>query len=189
MSDRLFNTISEVTQTAINVKSWLSNELDELAQSLSWTLFPSLDLAPSGLRDLEVVNRESPPEEFTAIVTQLRDSGEDIPPDARGAFRDFDLGTYALRMFVVTWEVEETEGIPEWSLLVVLGAQPDNYLPQGLKLELKEGETILDEKIVPEDTNDSYIYTQVIGELQEQFIVSVALVNGEIITFPNFVFD
>ncbi len=189
LRDRLFNTISEVTQTAINVKSWLSNELDELAQSLSWTLFPSLDLAPSGLRDLEVVNRESPPEEFTAIVTQLRDSGEDIPPDARGAFRDFDLGTYALRMFVVTWEVEETEGIPEWSLLVVLGAQPDNYLPQGLKLELKEGETILDEKIVPEDTNDSYIYTQVIGELQEQFIVSVALVNGEIITFPNFVFD
>lgn len=189
LSGRLSSTISEVTQTAINVKSWLSNELDELAQNLSWTLFPSLELAPSGLRDLEVVNRESPAEEFTAIVTQLRDSGEDISPVARGAFRDFEIGTYDLRMFVVTWEVEETEGIPEWSLLVVLGGQPNSYLPQGLKLELKEGATILDEKIVPEDTDDSYIYTQVIGELEEQFTVSVLLANGENITFPNFIFN
>lgn len=189
LSDRLSNTISEVAQTAINVKSWLSNELDELAQNLSWTLFPSLELAPSGLRDLEAVNRESPAKEFTAIITQLRESGEDISPDARGAFRDFNIGTYALRVFVVAWEVEETEGVPEWSLLVVLGVQPNNYLPQGLKMELKEGATVLDEKVVPEDTYDSYIYTQVIGELEEQFIVSISLANGEMITFPNFVFS
>ena len=188
LRDRLSDTIAGVTQTAINVRSWLSDELDELAQSLSWTLFPALELAPSGLRDLEAVNRESPDEEFAAIINQLKNSGEEIPDNARGAFRDFDLGDYGLRLFVATWE-EATEGEPEWSLLLVLGAQPNSYLPEGLKLELKANETVLDEKVVSEDTADSYIYTQVIGELAEQFTVSVKLANGEILTFPNFVFD
>ena len=48
---------------------------------------------------------------------------------------------------------------------------------------------LLDEKVVPEDTDDSYIYTRVIGELNEQFTVKIILINGETITFPNFAFD
>ena len=42
---------------------------------------------------------------------------------------------------------------------------------------------------MPEDTDDSYIYTRVIGELNEQFTVSIVLANGESITFPHFTFD
>lgn len=182
-------TISEVTQRVINVKSWLSDELDELAQNLAWTLLPAPAFAPSGLRNLEVINRESPAEEFEAIITQLRNSGEDIPVDARGACQDFNLATHALRLFAVTWTIEEIEDVPEWNLLLILGAQPDNYLPQGLKLELREGDTVLDEKIVPEDTDDFYIYTRVIGELNEQFTVNIILTNGESFTFPNFAFQ
>ena len=189
LRDRASATISEVTQRVINVKSWLSDELDELAQNLAWTLLPAPAFAPSAFRDLEVINRESPAEEFEAIITQLRNSGEDIPVDARGACQDFNLATHALRLFAVTWAIEEIEGVPEWNLLLILGAQPDNYLPQGLKLELREGDTILDEKIVPEDTDNSYIYTRVIGELNEQFTVSILLANGETITFPHFAFQ
>ena len=180
---------SKVAKTAINVKSWLSNELDRLAQSLSWTLLPPPAFASSGLRDLEVVSRESLPEEFAAIITQLRSTGEDIPEDARGACQDFNLANHALRLFAVIWTVEETEGVREWGLLLVLGAQPDSYLPQGLKLELKESETILDEKIVSEDTTNSYIYTQVIGELDEQFTVNIILANGDRLVLPNFAFN
>ncbi len=189
LSDCLSGTISEVTQRVINVKSWLSDELDELAQNLAWMLLPAPAFAPSAFRDLQVINRESPVEEFEAIVSQLRDSGEDIPIDARGACQDFELITHGLRLFAVTWAIEETEGVLEWNLLLILGAQPHNYLPQGLRLELKEGDTVLDEKVVPEDTDDSYIYTRVIGELNEQFTVRIVLTNGESITFPNFVFD
>ena len=182
-------TISEVTQRVINVKSWLANELDEIAQNLAWTLLPAPAFAYDTFRDLQVINRESPTVEFEAIVTQLRDSEEDIPVDARGAWQDFNLATHNLRLFAVTWAIAETEDVPEWNLMLILGAQPDNYLPQELKLSLKEGETILDEKIVEEDTDDSYIYTRVIGELDEQFTVSIALANGETIIFPNFAFQ
>lgn len=178
-------TASEDTQTVINVKAWLSDKLDELAQ-LSWTLLPP-PLAASGLRDLKPIDRRSIAEEFTAIITQLRNSGEDIPEDARGACQDFNLDSHRLRLFAVTWDVAES--IPEWTLLLILGAQPDSYLPQGLKLAMKEGDTVLDARSVAEDTDDSYIYTQVIGELDEQFTVSILLENGAAFTFPNFVFD
>ncbi|MEM8828795.1 MAG: DUF1822 family protein [Cyanobacteria bacterium P01_G01_bin.19] len=188
LGDRLNNTIAEVTQTAINVRSWLSDELDGLAQNLSWTLFPSLELAPSGLRDLEAVDRQDPAREIVAIVSQLRESGEEIPADAHGACQDFDLGNYRLRLFAIIWQ-EETDGVAEWSLLTVLGAQVNSYLPQGLKLELKEGDELLDEKIVLEDTEDSYIYTQIIGDLSEQFTVSVVLANGDRFIFPDFAFN
>ncbi len=189
LRDRASATISEVNQRVINVKSWLSDELDELAQNLAWMLLPAPAFAPSAFRDLQVINRESPVEEFEAIVTQLRNSGEDIPVDARGACQDFELITHGLRLFAITWAIEETEGVPEWNLMLILGAQPNNYLPQGLRLELREGDTVLDEKVVPEDTDDSYIYTRVIGELNEQFTVRIILTNGESITFPNFAFQ
>jgi len=182
-------SVSNIAQTAINVKAWLSDELDRVAQNLAWTLLPTPTIATSGFRDLEVVNRESPAEEFTSIITQLRNSEEDIPASARGACQDFNLATYALRLFAVTWEISETEDIPEWSLLLVLGAQIDSYLPQGLRLQVCEGDTVLDEKVVPQDTSDSYLYTQVIGELNEQFTVKIILADGDRITFPKFVFE
>ncbi|MEO1669305.1 MAG: DUF1822 family protein [Cyanobacteria bacterium J06631_2] len=126
VADSLTALSNALTQTAINVKSWLSNELDELAQNLSWTLLPPPVFAANGLRDLSVVNRASPTEEFAAIVTQLRRSGEDIPPEARGACQDFTLGNHQLRLFALTWSVEERD-LAEWSLLLVLGAQQNSY--------------------------------------------------------------
>lgn len=188
LRDRLSNRMAGVTQTAINVKSWLNNELDTLAQNLAWTLLPPPAYAPSGLRDLSALNREFPPAEFEAIITQLRNSGEDIPTEARGACQDFSLATYRLRLFAVTWQ-EINEGIPEWNLLLVLGAQLNSCLPQGLRLEVKEGDTILEQKIVAEDTENSYIYTRIIGELSEQFAVSIILTSGEKITFSKFVYQ
>ncbi|MEM9510154.1 MAG: DUF1822 family protein [Cyanobacteria bacterium P01_E01_bin.35] len=189
LGDRLSRIMAEVTQTAINVKSWLSNELDEIAQSLSWTLLPTPEFAPSAMRDLAVINRQSPAEEFAAIMTQLRTSGEDIPETARGACQDFTLASHGLRMYAVTWMVIVSEDVLEWSLLLILGAQPANYIPQGLKLELKEEDTVLDQKTITENTYDSYIYTQVIGELDEQFTVSVSLPDDTEFTFPKFVFN
>ncbi|MEL6928284.1 MAG: DUF1822 family protein [Cyanobacteria bacterium J06600_6] len=188
VADGLTSLRNSLTQTAINVKSWLSNELDELAQNLSWTLLPPPVFAANGLRDLSVVNRASPTEEFAAIVTQLRRSGEGVPPEARGACQDFTLGNHQLRLFALTWEIEE-ENVPEWSLLLVLGGQPDHYLPQDLRLEVRESEIILDTKAIDRDTSDSYLYTQVIGELNEQFTVRVILRDGTAFTFPDFIFN
>lgn len=189
LRNQLSATLEGLTQRAINVKAWLSDELDQLSQSLAWTLLPAPAFATAAFRDLHVINRESPIEEFEAIITKLRNSEEEIPVYARGAYQNFNLDTYALRLFAVTWAIEEQENIPEWNLLIILGSQLNSYLPQELKLELQQGDTVLDEKIVERDTEDTYLYTRVIGELDEQFTISITLANGESITFPDFAFQ
>jgi hypothetical protein len=188
LRSQISTTIETVSQRVINVRSWLSNELDELSQSLAWTLLPAPAFATVGFRDLKVIDRTNPTEEFMTILTQLRNIGEEIPPEARGAYQDFSIRDRGLRLFMVTWEIFETENVPEWSLLVVLGAQPNHYLPQGLKLIISEGETVVDEKEVEQDTDDSYLYTRVIGELDEQFLVSISLADGTSISFSRFGF-
>ena len=117
------------------------------------------------------------------------DSGEEIPTDAGGAYKDFTLAMYALRLFAVTWEIEEIENVPEWNLLIFLGAQINSYLPAGLRLELKQDDTVLDERVTDIDTDDTYLFVRVIGELHEQFIVTITLASGESITLPKFVYQ
>ena len=189
LKTRLSRTVEEVGQKVINVKSWLSNELDNIAENLAWNLLPAPAFAASAFRDLQAINRENPIAECETVLRQLRDSGEDIPSDARGAFQDFDLANYSFRVFAVTWEIEEIENVPEWSLLIVLGARVNSYLPQDLKLEIKQEATVLDEKIIEADTSDTYLYSQVIGEMNEHFTVSITLANGGNITFSEFIYQ
>ena len=189
LSTAINTTVENVTQRVINVKSWLSSELDEMAQNLAWNLLPTPTFATAQFRDIQAINRESLAEEFTAILTQLRDSGEEIPTDAGGAYKDFTLAMYALRLFAVTWEIEETENVREWNLSIFLGAQINSYLPAGLKLELKQDDTVLDERVTDIDTDDTYLFVRVIGELHEQFIVTITLASGESITLPKFVYQ
>ena len=188
LTRQLAQTGQRLTQEAMNVGLWLQNELDELSQSLSWKLLPAPAFAMASLRSLSVTNRESPTEELEAIIAQLRNSGMDIPIEARGAYRDFSVSENYLRLYAVTWAIYEQETQPEWTLLVVLGAQPNYELPQGLKLQLKEQNTILDEQVVEQDTENSYLYTRVIGIWDEQFSVTIILANGETLVLPSFSF-
>jgi hypothetical protein len=112
LKKHLADTLQMVTQPAVNAGRWLLGELDELAQELSWVLLPSL--AP--MRAMR-----SPVEEFQAIVTQLRQTEVEIPLEARGAYRDLRLAGMPLRLYAVTWPLL-SGSIPEWTLLLVLGA-------------------------------------------------------------------
>ncbi|MDJ0531939.1 MAG: DUF1822 family protein [Xenococcaceae cyanobacterium MO_207.B15] len=186
LRESLSATLNQLTKRAINVGAWLQNELDEISQSLAWSLLPTPALATSAFRDLKAIDRESPTEELATIITQLRDSGIDIPPEASSAYQDFTLGETGLRLFALAWELTALVEVPEWKLLIVLGAQPGQQLPQGLKLILQEQQTILDEKLV-ETVEDSYLYTLVIGTLEEEFILKFILPTGETLALPPFI--
>jgi hypothetical protein len=180
--------IETLPKLAVNVGLWLQDEIDKVAKNLTWTLFPPSCFAVSSMRFLSVINPESPTEEMERIITQLRNSGIDIPVEVGGAYRDFTLGSNNLRLYACTWMCQEQENCPEWSLLVVLGTQSGTQLPSNLCLQLKEEDTLLDEKIVEENSEDIYLYSRVIGELDEQFIVSITLANGETLVLPPFRF-
>ena len=186
LTQKLAETGEKLTQKVINVGSWLQNEIDEFAESLAWNLLPAPAFAISSMRFKPVNQKQSPIEEMEVIVSQLRNSGMDIPVEARGAYQDFSLGTNPLRLYVVVWAMVEQADVSEWSLLVILGAQPEHQLPEGLRLQLKEEDNLLDEKIVEANAHDTYLYSRVIGEWDEQFSLTIILASGETLVLPPF---
>jgi hypothetical protein len=179
LQNNLSDLIKLLTQPALNVGRWLWDELDNLAQELSWVLLP--DFAPIG-------SMRSPTEEFAAIITQLQQTDSEIPLEARTAFKDLLLAGIQLRLYAVTWHLV-SESNREWTLLLILGAPNSNSLPHNVKLRVSDQTGILVERGLEQENGDAYIFTRVIGNWDEKFLVSVRLMDGVEVTLPPFAFD
>ena len=175
----LSDLIKLLTQPTLNVGRWLWDELDNLAQELSWVLLPGF--APIG-------EMRSPTEEFAAIITQLQQTDSEIPLEARAAFKDLLLAGIQLRLYAVTWHLV-SESNREWTLLLILGAPNSNSLPHNVKLRVSDQTGILIERGLEPENGDAYIFTRVIGNWDEKFLVSVKLMDGVEVTLPPFAFD
>jgi hypothetical protein len=175
----LADTLQLLTQPTVNAGRWLLGELDDLAQELSWVLLPNMAPA-TALR--------SPVEEFEAIVTQLKQTDVEIPLEARGAYRDIRLAGMPLRLYAVTWPLLSGT-IPEWTLLLILGATPGTTLPSGLQLRVSDQTGILVERELNHQQRGSYMFTRIIGTWDEKFIVTVSLPSGIEQTLPPFGFN
>ncbi|MBD2776390.1 DUF1822 family protein [Iningainema tapete] len=178
----LQDLIKLITQPALNAGRWLWNELDELAQELSWVLLPIA--SASAMRSMR-----SPAEEFEVIVTQLRQRGLEIPIQARGAYQDLLLAGIPLRLYAVTWHLVAESEQPKWSLLLILGAPALSNLPSNIKLRVSDQTGILEELGLNVESKDSYIFTCVVGNWDEKFLVSVSLMDGVEVTLLPFAFD
>lgn len=161
-----------LTQSVINVGLWLQGQLDEICENLSWMLLPSPELV-SSFRSSSTLN---------SMIEQLRQQGMTIPNTARGALLPFELADFTLELSTLVWLIE---GGSQWSLLLFLGMPSDQLLPEGLKLEIKDANGILGEQQIEPNSDQSYLYMQVVSELDEEFIVTIAL-NNE--TFPPLIF-
>ena len=183
LNTSLRDLIKLIIQPALNAGRWLGNELDELAQGLSWVLLPSFSAA------LEMRPMRSPEEEFEVIATQLRQRGLEIPIQAHGAYQDLLLAGVPLRIYAVTWHLASESQHPEWSLLLILGAPALSSLPSNIKLRVSDQTGILEERGLDARTSDTYIFTRVVGNWDEKFLVSVSLMDGVETTLPPFAFD
>jgi hypothetical protein len=185
LKKHLADTLQLLTEPAVNAGRWVLGELDNLAQELSWVLLPSL--APT-------TAMRSPAEEFEAIVAQLRQTEVDIPLEARGAYRDLRLAGMPLRLYAITWPLL-SGSIPEWTLLLVLGATPGTQLPSGLQMRVSDQSGILVEQALDKRAlrtskyQNPYFFTRVIGSWDEKFLVTVRLPSGIEQTIPPFSFN
>ncbi len=186
--EQLSQILTSFSQQVVNVGLWLQSELEEIAQNITWTLLPQPVLAPVSFRSAENTVPQSPQSELETIIAELQETEIAIPDRARAAYLDFNLADNPLRLYAVTWSIPAEESVSEWSLLLILGVQPGYSLPQGLQLQISDRENILFEQDVETDTEDTYLYASVIGTLSEQFLVTIALSNGDNIEF-NFLFE
>lgn len=169
-----------IKESVVNVSRWLRDEMDEFAQQLSWILLPAL--AP------EVVPMRSPAQEIEAVTTQLRRTGQYIPPEARAAYHNFQLAQARIRLYAVTWSQMSPENTLEWNLLLVLGAQSGYNLPHGTSMIISDDTGILVERVLDINSGDSYLYTCVTGSWAETFTMAITLNNGASMTLPPFAF-
>jgi hypothetical protein len=178
---------SPLPSRTINVGAWLRNQLDRAAEELAWMLVPPAALNLSGAM-MSVRSARSPVEDLDAVISELvRKQKLTISPEARSAYWDFQLGTVAMRLYGLGWiETPADLDQPEWSLLLILGAQSGTHLPPGTTLKVEDATQVLAE----ERLNQSpYLYAQIVGTWDEQFRVTIALASGEELTLPSFAFN
>ena len=171
-----------LTEKTINVGHWLKNELDNLANELSWVLLPELHEL-SAMRGMR-----SATEEIETIISQLPENGVDMPTHAKGGYQDLLLAGIPLRLYALTWPLV-LDSTPEWTLLLILSTPAALSLPQGVKLRVSDATGILVEQSLNSYDDDSYLFYQVVGSWDEKFIVTVYLTSEIYQTLPPFGFN
>jgi hypothetical protein len=152
----------------VNVCHWFSDRLDDLTLELGWRLMPPI--AAAALR--------SAPEELSTLEIQ-------IPPEARGAYQDVQLGRVALRLQAVTWMLSAAIETFEWTLLITASS---DRLPLGTRLRIRDDTQLLFEQTV-ESTEATVLFAQVGGNLGDRFWVTIDQPGGSAIALPPFCFD
>lgn len=175
--------LQQLTAPLINVRRWLQNELDELAQQLAWVLLPPLALEDAMRLTARVVNQPTPQESFESVIKQLVRDGMTLPADARVAYQDLDVGQVAARLYAIAGTLPP-DPTPEWTLLIILGPRSQIPLPRRTRLQISDADTPLTQQILTQQ--DNYLYAKVIGTLEEQFWVTITIPNGETIELPAF---
>lgn len=160
----------------INVGLWMQNQLDEVAQILSWQLLP---LHCPSLRRF----RPTAAEDLESILTAIDDV--EIPAAAVRSYRNLELAGTKLRLYAITWCLPETE--EDWSLLLILGVMPGYKMPLGIQLRISDLTDVLDEQVL--NSGNDYLFIQIKGNIEDKFLATITSANGEVETSVVFEFS
>lgn len=179
-----------ITELILNTGLWLQEQLDDIAQNLAWHLLPTWQ--PNyglGMRSLGVRSSEM---ELETIISELTHLNVQVPPYAKAAYQDFQLGDRHLRLYATVWADSNystnLEANPEWSLLLVLGCQPIGEIPYGVRMRVRDQQKVLIDRQLDQTSQDLYLYACVTGDRNETFSVSISLPSGVMLTLPAFAF-
>ena len=174
-----------VARNIINAGVWLQNQIDSVAEQMSWALLPPISTAMRPVR-----------EPIDTALEVLANQGVQLPLQARGVGGPISLGSCICQVYAWAWAIEtleedldETATEPEWALFLLLGAQIGETLPEGIQLQVSEGDELLAQERLSTASSEAYLYTQVQGTQTEQFVVSVVLPDGMAMTLPAFAFN
>ena len=168
-----------LSQTVLNVGKWLNNQLDAVAEQFAWTLLAPLTPAMA---------MRSPAQELEVILTEVEPLGLTVPPRARAGYTEQAIAGIPLRIYALTWSLVEASG-PEWSLTLFVGPIPNETLPPGLELRIRDSEGVIAHQQFTTATAATYLYGQVFGRWDETFWVDLSLPGSPALSLPAFGFD
>ena len=186
---RVQELLMRFTHTALNTALWLDGQIDSAASSLGLFAPPRI-ATEGGLRSQD---------KFRGAIATLRKNGMVIPPDVNCAYQDIDLETIPLQLCTAVWSednsprsqsidtIGEFDDVQQWSLLLILGTQTDQMLPEGIRLRVSNAHNLLHD--VSADPDDPLMFAHVKSQYCETNIVSVVAPNHETYVLAPFTFS
>ncbi|WP_088889873.1 DUF1822 family protein [Leptolyngbya ohadii] len=177
------NPLQPVMRSAVNTGLWIRNQIEQVAEEFVWTLLPP---APSPA----MRSNRSPADQLDIVMSELISHNRiQLPPQIGNAYQDIPIAGITLRLYAVTWEItspnsEETE----WMLLLILGTPTGEYLPSGLRFQIRDESQLLTEQVTSERNPNNFLYGQVRGEIGEHFTITLML-HEETIALPPLTFN
>lgn len=177
-------------QPVVNTAQWFQAEVQHqvaaTVQHCRWLTLPPAALA-SAMRELPSYPawRELQPQILPQLAT-LPASGATATQG--NAYCQLQLGGMEFHLQAIVTLVEAPETEPEWSLLLILRQPTDQPLPEGLSLEVHDWQTLQLVQRLQVSASAGCLFTEVIGAVTEQFVVTIALANGLSMTLPTLQF-
>jgi hypothetical protein len=183
-----------LVQPVLNTAQWFQTEwqaqVESLVETFDWAVIPPRTFA-SALRELPT-NADWTDTQTETLLDDLRQplsQGIAIAANARAACRSFSLNGSELQLYAIVSQLEPPDPEPpdpepEWSLLLILKQQTDQPLPNDLRLEVRELAMMQMVQQVRSTSGVGYLFTEAIGNLTEQFLITIALANGIAVTLP-----
>lgn len=175
---RIAEVFTLLTEQAINTAQWLRNELDEWTQSLGWFSAQMPMSAAFEFRSLD---------KFSAAIEDLRYQGMDIPDQLSPMYQDIEWEGELFRLCAATWVLATSAPAPQWVLLLILGTQMGNPLPDGLKLCVADLTRTLCEEQSELDTE--VLYARVDARQGDKLVATIVLPEGPALTLSPYCFD
>ena len=172
----LLNVAQEASQVVINAAQWLEAGLDELAESVGFFSYERFQLAQS-LRSALTIEE---------AIHNLRQDGVPIPPELNPVYRDVEMGDMGLRICLLPYANTTTSTDSDWSLLVILGTQVADYLPEGLQLRINKGMQPLESYTL--EFEEALVYSLADANFGESLQVNITSPNGENYALPLLTF-
>lgn len=181
-------------QPVVNTAQWfqaeLQTQLEPIAQTLNWVIIPPKTFA-SAMRELPTQTdwRETQLEPLLDSLRQPVSQGMSIAANARAAYRHFSLSGVQLQLYAIVSLLESPNTEAEWSMLLVLKQQTNQPLPDGLTLEVRDLQMMQIVQCLRSSNAAGCLFTEAIGALTEQFLVTIALDTGVAVTLPTLQFQ
>jgi len=180
-----------LVQPVVNTAQWFyaafTHQVEGVVQQLKWVVMPPYAFA-SAMRELPNFLEWRDLAPHVAPISEI-ESPNTSTPSHSNAYCQFDLGEINLQLHAIVRLLESTVAELEWSLLLLLKHQADQPLPDGLILEVRDLQTMQVVQRMQVSSAAGCLFTEVIGMLSEQFLVTISLNDGISITLPTLKFQ
>jgi hypothetical protein len=162
-----------LTQPAIELGTWLKNQLDDVSQSVAWQ---PLSIPVMRGSSLTVSPSISPVVELEDILSQLYSQYQIQVPTAAACRRESLSND--IQLYAITW----LQSPQEWALLLIATTSAAVTSSPTMQWRISDEKQVLIERKLKPELGQTYLFTQIVGEIGEKFLMNLTIDENSQVT-------